>query len=222
MAEETELLQKTMMDLEEAKAGLNIERQFLTFQMGPEEYGINILNVKEIIGYSPVTKIPMVPEYILGVMNVRGNVVPVVDLAPRFGTIASPISKLTCIVIVEIEEGEDVIDIGILVDSVEDVVDISEEDVESAPGFGAKLRADFISGIGKIGERFVILLNINRVLDINELARFDQYKRSIHVERALAKREDKKHMTESMPHEDKGSLEDAIKNAHNGNNGAGK
>ncbi|MDH4263273.1 MAG: chemotaxis protein CheW [Spirochaetia bacterium] len=189
MATETEFLEKTMMDLEEAKSGTNMDRQFLTFQMGPEEYGINILNVKEIIGYSQVTKIPMVPEYILGVMNVRGNVVPVVDLAPRFGSLTSPVTKLTCIVIVEIEEGEDVTDVGILVDSVEDVVDISKEDVESAPGFGAKLRADFISGIGKIGDRFVILLNIDRVLDLNELSRFDQYKRSIHIERALAKKE---------------------------------
>lgn len=196
MTVDTDLLQKTMMDLEEAKSGTNMERQFLTFQMGPEEYGINILNVKEIIGYSQVTKIPMVPEYILGVMNVRGNVVPVVDLAPRFGSIASPVTKLTCIVIVEIEEGEDISDIGILVDSVEDVVDISEDKVESAPGFGAKLRADFISGIGKIGERFVILLDITRVLDINELSRFDQYKRSIHVERALAKQENKKKANE--------------------------
>ena len=194
MATETDFIQKTMMDLEEAKSGINMDRQFLTFQMGPEEYGINILNVKEIIGYSQVTKIPMVPEYVLGVMNVRGNVVPVVDLAPRFGSLTSPITKLTCIVIVEIEEGEDVTDIGILVDSVEDVVDISKEDVESAPGFGAKLRADFISGIGKIGDRFVILLNIDRVLDLNELSKFDQYKRSIHVERALAKKENLKNI----------------------------
>jgi|GEM_PF-116215 len=198
MSNETEFLQKTMTDLEEARSGLNLERQFLTFQMGPEEYGINILNVKEIIGYSQVTKIPMVPEYILGVMNVRGNVVPVVDLAPRFGTIASPVTKLTCIVIVEIEEGEEVSDIGILVDSVEDVVDIASDDVESAPGFGAKLRADFISGIGKIGDRFVILLNINRVLDLNELSRFDQYRRSIHVERALAKKEGLKNLAGTM------------------------
>jgi purine-binding chemotaxis protein CheW len=139
----------------------------------------------------------MVPEYILGVMNVRGNVVPVVDLAPRFGMLTSQVTKLTCIVIVEIEEGEEVHSIGILVDSVEDVMDISADDVESAPGFGAKLRADFISGIGKIGERFVILLNINKVLDIAELSRFDQYKRSIHIERALLKKEHQKKIADS-------------------------
>ena len=197
MATDVDFLGKTMMDIEEAKAGSNMERQFLTFQMGPEEYGINILNVKEIIGYSQVTKIPMVPEYNLGVMNVRGNVVPVVDLAPRFGMLTSPVTKLTCIVIVEIEEGEEINSIGILVDSVEDVMDISADDVESAPGFGAKLRADFIFGIGRIGERFVILLNINKVLDISELSRFDQYKRSIHIERALLKKEHQRKAAES-------------------------
>lgn len=202
MTAETQSREKTMEDLKEAKTGANMERQFLTFQMGPEEYGINILNVKEIIGYSQVTKIPMVPEYILGVMNVRGNVVPVVDLAPRFAMLTSEITKLTCIIIVEIEEGEEISDIGILVDSVEDVMDISAENVESAPGFGAKLRADYISGIGKVGERFVILLNINRVLDIAELSRFDQYKRSIHIERALLKKENQQKLAESAAHDE--------------------
>lgn len=194
---DAETLEKTITDLEEAKAsGFDMERQFLTFQIGPEEYGINILNVKEIIGYSVLTKIPMVPEYILGVMNVRGNVVPVVDLAPRFGMLSSDMSKLTCIIIVEIEEEDEISNVGIIVDSVEDVLDISEERVESAPGFGAKLRADYISGIANLGERFVILLQIERVLDMDELSRFDLYKRSAHIERALAKREAAKNAPE--------------------------
>ncbi|MDH4201132.1 MAG: chemotaxis protein CheW [Spirochaetia bacterium] len=174
-----------------------MERQFLTFQIGPEEYGINILNVKEIIGFSSLTKIPLVPEYILGVMNVRGNVVPVIDLAPRFGMLTSDKTKLTCIVIVEIEGEDEANNIGIIVDSVEDVLDISENQVESAPGFGAKLRSDYISGIGKLGERFVILLQINRVLDLAELSRFDLYKRSVHVDRAIAKRDSMKKKEEN-------------------------
>jgi purine-binding chemotaxis protein CheW len=189
MTIQTDELEKTILDFEKAKAGMNLERQYLTFQIGPEEYGINILSVKEIIVYSSLTKIPMVPEYILGVMNVRGNVVPVVDLAPRFGMLSAEFTKLTCIVIVEIGEGEDVSDVGIVVDSVEDVLDISEDQIEGAPGFGAKLRADFIAGIGKIGERFVILLNINRVLDLDELSHFDRYKRSVHLERMISKKE---------------------------------
>lgn len=195
MALDVKDVEKKMLDLEEAKAGINLERQYLTFQIGPEEYGVNILSVKEIIVFSPLTRIPMVPEYILGVMNVRGNVVPVVDLAPRFGMLSGDITKLSCIVIVEVGEGDDVSDIGIVVDSVEDVLDISQEQIEGAPGFGAKLRADYISGIGKLGERFVILLNINRVLDLDELSQFEKYRRSANLERIIARK--KKELTDS-------------------------
>lgn len=150
------------------------EKQYLTFQLGNEELGINILNIKEIISYSPVTRIPMSPGYILGVMNVRGNVVPVVDLGPRFGRASSDISRLTCIIIVEVGADEDsATDIGIVVDSVEDVIGINPDKIEPPPSFGSKIPADYIYGMGKVAERFIMLLNIENVLEVNDLADFE-------------------------------------------------
>lgn len=156
------------------KAAGGEEKQYLTFQLGTEELGINILKIKEIISYSPVTRIPMSPKYILGVMNVRGNVVPVVDLGPRFGRLSSDISRLTCIIIVEIGSDEDSAnDIGIVVDSVEDVIGINANQIEPPPSFGSKIPVDYIYGMGKVDERFIMLLNIENVLDVNDLADFE-------------------------------------------------
>lgn len=152
------------------------ERQYLTFQMGDEELGINILKIKEIISYSPVTRIPMVPDYIVGVMNVRGNVVPVVNLAPRFGRKPSEIDRLTCIIIIEVgSTEEDSMDIGIIVDSVEDVIEINNINIEAPPDFGAKIPAEYIAGIGKHSGKFIMLLNVETMLSPEELGDFETY-----------------------------------------------
>lgn len=145
-------------------------QQHLTFSLGGEMYAMRILNVKEIIEYGQLTEIPMMPTFIRGVINLRGAVVPVIDLACRFGAAAAEIGKRTCIVIAELAESGSRQDIGVLVDAVSEVIDIPDTEIEPAPAFGAKIRTDFIDGIGKVNGRFVILLNVRNVLSIEEMA----------------------------------------------------
>ena len=148
--------------------------QYLTFQLSGEMYAVGILNVKEIIEYGQLTEIPMMPAFIRGVINLRGSVVPVIDLSARFGGHQTEASRRTCIVIIEIgssEEGDNERhDIGIVVDAVSEVLEVSSADIEPAPSFGAKIRADFIEGMGKIAGKFVIILNIQKVLSVDEIA----------------------------------------------------
>ena len=151
------------------------ESQYLTFQSGTEVFGIGILRIKEIKEYVSVTTIPMMPDYIKGVINLRGNVVPIIDLPVRLGRENSIISKRSCVIIVEVENEEEFIDIGILVDAVNEVIDIPPGAIEMAPSFGAKIRAEFIQGIGKLENQFVIILSINRVLSVAELSSFEEF-----------------------------------------------
>ncbi len=144
--------------------------QYLTFQLSGEMYAVGILNVKEIIEYGQLTEIPMMPAFIRGVINLRGAVVPVVDLAARFGHTQSEIGKRTCIVIVEVRQEDSRHDLGIMVDAVSEVLEIPGSEIEPAPSFGAKIRADFIAGMGKVAGKFVILLDIQRVLSVDEMA----------------------------------------------------
>ena len=144
--------------------------QYLTFQLGGEMYAVGILNVKEIIEYGQLTEIPMMPAFIRGVINLRGSVVPVIDLGARFGGHATETSRRTCIVIIELVHEDERHDIGIVVDAVSEVLEISSADIEPAPSFGAKIRTDFIAGMGKVGGRFVIVLDIQKVLSIDEIA----------------------------------------------------
>ena len=147
--------------------------QYLTFSLHNEMFAVGILNVKEIIEYGDITEIPMMPPFIRGVINLRGAVVPVIDLSARFGNAATPIGKRTCIVIVEVQEGGEFgarHDIGIMVDAVSEVIEIPTADIEPSPSFGAKIRADFILGMGKVAGRFVIILNIVKVLSVDEIA----------------------------------------------------
>ena len=144
--------------------------QYLTFALSGEMYGVGILNVKEIIEYGNLTEIPMMPAFIRGVINLRGAVVPVVDLAARFGGNPSAIGKRTCIVIVEMQQDDTKQDLGIMVDAVSEVLEIPGAEIEPAPAFGARIRADFIAGMGKVNGKFVILLDIQRVLSVNEMA----------------------------------------------------
>lgn len=145
-------------------------RQYLTFQLGGEMYAVGILNVKEIIEYGQVTEIPMMPKVIRGVINLRGAVVPVVDLAARFGGTQTTVGRRTCIVIVELQSDGQRQDVGVVVDAVSEVIEIPASEIEPAPSFGARIRADFIDGMGKIGGRFVIILNTDRVLSVDEIA----------------------------------------------------
>lgn len=150
--------------------------QYLTFVLGGEVYALGILNIKEIIDYGNVTEVPMMPAFVRGVINLRGSVVPVVDLQSRFGKGSTQIVKRTGIVIVEIvadgENSEDNShqDIGIIVDAVNEVVDIEQKEIEPPPSFGTGIRPDFINGMAKRDGHFIILLNVSQVLSVEEMA----------------------------------------------------
>ncbi len=144
--------------------------QYLTFALAGEMFAVGILNVKEIIEYGSLTEIPMMPAFIRGVINLRGAVVPVIDLAARFDGKASSVQRRTCIVIVEVLQEEGKHDIGIMVDAVSEVLEIPGTEIEPPPTFGAKIRADFIAGMGKVNHKFVIILDIMRVLSVEEMA----------------------------------------------------
>ena len=156
-----------------AKAPVVVESspaQYLTFLLGGEMFAVGILNIKEIIEYGAVTEIPMVPPFIRGVINLRGAVVPVIDLASRFGGKRSEISRRTCIVIIELTENDERQDIGVVVDAVSEVLEIPAAEIEPPPSFGARIRADFIKGMGKVNGKFVILLEVDKVLSVDEIA----------------------------------------------------
>jgi purine-binding chemotaxis protein CheW len=144
--------------------------QYLTFALGGEMFAVGILNVKEIIEYGNLTEIPMMPAFIRGVINLRGSVVPVIDLSARFGGRSSVAGRRTCIVIVEVQSEDTRHDIGVMVDAVSEVLEIPGSEIEPPPSFGAKIRADFIFGMGKVLGKFVIILNIDKVLSVEEIA----------------------------------------------------
>jgi purine-binding chemotaxis protein CheW len=144
-------------------------KQYLTFMLEGETFGIGILSIKEIIEYTGLTEVPLMPPAIRGVINLRGAVVPVLDLAVRFGKQSSDVTKKTCVVIVEISTEEDRHVMGVVVDAVNAVLKIAENEIEPPPGFGAKIRVDFIEGMGKVNGKFVILLNVGQVLSSEEL-----------------------------------------------------
>ena len=148
--------------------------QYLTFQLGGEMFAVGILNIKEIIEYGTVTEIPMVPPFIRGVINLRGAVVPVIDLASRFGGKRSEISRRTCIVIIELSENDERQDVGVVVDAVSEVLEIPGTEIEPPPSFGARIRADFIRGMGKVNGKFVIILEVAKVLSVDEIASLSQ------------------------------------------------
>jgi purine-binding chemotaxis protein CheW len=135
--------------------------QYLTFSLGEEQYGLGVLNIKEIIEYGVVTRVPATPPYIRGVINLRGSVVPVVDLAVRFGLPVSPVTRRTCIIIMETTIVGERATMGILADSVSQVVDLARPDIEPSPAFGTSVRLEYLEGMAKMDTRFVLILNID-------------------------------------------------------------
>jgi purine-binding chemotaxis protein CheW len=144
-------------------------QQHLTFMLGGEMFAMEILAIREIIEYTSLTAVPMMPPYIRGVINLRGAVVPVTDLLVRFGKPSAPVTKRTCIVIVEIAGQEGQQTVGLVVDAVNEVLDLAAEDIEPPPTFGANIRTDFIRGMGRVRGKFVILLDVNHVMAAEEL-----------------------------------------------------
>ena len=138
--------------------------QYLTFGVDGERYAIGILQVREIIGHRTATTVPMAPDYVIGVINLRGEVVPVVDLALKFGLPGAAVTKRTCIVIVDVELGNDRTMTGILVEGVHAVIDLRPDDIEAPPSFGTGAAGGYLLGMGTIGESFLPILDVDRVL----------------------------------------------------------
>ena len=153
-----------------ALAALQEPRQYLTFQLKSEMFAVGILHVKEIIEFGNLTEIPMVPPFIRGVINLRGAVVPVIDLLARFNGAPTQQGRRTCIVILEVGDQGARQDVGVMVDAVSEVIEIMPSDIEPAPAFGAKIRTDFIDGMGRVNGKFVVILNVQQVLSLEEMA----------------------------------------------------
>ncbi len=156
------------------KSMTNREGKFLTFSLAGEEYGIGILKIKEIIGMMPITTVPRTPSFVKGVINLRGKVIPVVDLRLKFGMQESEYTERTCIIVVEIAVGTGSIQMGIVVDSVSEVLNIKAADMEETPAFGAKLDTDYIMGMAKMNGGVKILLDIDKVLNAEEVTFSDK------------------------------------------------
>ena len=143
--------------------------KYLTFALEKEEYGIGILKVKEIIGMMPITSVPRTPDFVKGVINLRGKVIPVIELRSKFGMASIPYSERTCIIVVEVDSQETTVPIGIVVDSVSEVLNILEKEIEDAPAFGTKMNTAYILGMAKTEGGVKILLNIDKVLSGDEI-----------------------------------------------------
>lgn len=145
------------------------QQQYLTFLLANEEYAINILRVREIIEYDVVTTVPQTPKWVRGVINLRGSVVPVLDLTVRFGLEQKPVTKTTCIVIVETRFESHNTTIGVIADSVSQVIDLTAESIQAVPEFGTRVKVDYLLGMAQLGKKFALLLDVDRVLSSDEL-----------------------------------------------------
>ncbi len=147
------------------------ENKFLTFCLGTEEYGVEILRVREIIGIIDITPLPQTPEYVMGVINLRGKIIPVIALRTKFGLPSVEYTEQTCIIVIEVsaDAEADQFSVGVIVDTVSEVLEISREQVEPAPDFGCRINTNYILGMGKVAERVVILLDINKVMTESEI-----------------------------------------------------
>ncbi len=165
-----QMIQENEKIAQAVKAMADREGKYLTFTLAGEEYGIGILKIKEIIGMMAITSVPQTPEFIKGVINLRGKVIPVMDLRLRFGMPAMDYTERTCIIVVEINGGAGTVQVGVVVDAVSEVLNIKADDIEPTPSFGTRLNTDFILGMAKMNGGIKILLDINRVLSSEETA----------------------------------------------------
>lgn len=148
--------------------------KYLTFTLADESYGIGILKVKEIIGMMPITPVPRTPDFITGVINLRGKVIPIIDLRLKFSMNCKAYTERTCIIVVEVDSEDQTILIGIIVDTVSEVMNISRNQIEQSPDFGTRLDTDYIMGMAKTDGGVKILLNIDKVLNSQDLTRLEQ------------------------------------------------
>jgi len=159
--------------------GITESTQYLTFNLEDEVFALDITKVREVLEFSSVTKVPRVPEFMRGVINLRGSVVPVLDMRMKFGMSKTEKTVNTCVIIVEIVIDDDPIMLGALADSVKEVMDIDAENIEPPPKIGTKLRTDFIKGMGKHNEEFVIILDIDKVFSTDDLSLIQDAKKPV-------------------------------------------
>jgi len=144
--------------------------QYLTFMLGDEVFAMDIRTVREIIQYGAITVVPMMPDFVRGVINLRGSVVPVIDLRVRFDRQPAVIGKKTCVVIFDASREGEKLELGLMVDVVSEVIDIKDVDIEAAPQFGTTIHREFIHGIGKVGSDFVVIIAPERALSVDDMA----------------------------------------------------
>jgi len=145
-------------------------QQFLRFSVGDEVFAIDIANVREIVQNGAVTVVPLMPAFVRGVMNLRGAVVPVIDIAARFGRPVTQMGKKTCVIILDVGPPGDRVELGLWVDAVSEVIDIFPSDIEPAPPFGTSIAREFIHGLCKVGKEFIVILDAERALNIDDMA----------------------------------------------------
>lgn len=145
-------------------------RQFLTFSIGHEHFGMDLHQTREIIEYQGVTSVPLMPSFLCGVINLRGEVVPVIDLNIRLGRKSIEVNKRTCVIIVELETTEQNVVLGLLADQVDEVIELVPESIEATPTFGTQIKAEFVQGLAKNGEDFIVILDAEKALSPTELA----------------------------------------------------
>jgi purine-binding chemotaxis protein CheW len=150
---------------------ITVDQKLLTFSLGAEGYGISILNVKEIIGMLDITQVPRTPTFIKGVINLRGKIIPVMDLRIKFGMDEKPYNERTCIVVIEINIQGNQRLLGMVVDTVSEVINVAAEEIEPAPQYGSKLEHNLIAGMAKIKDRVVIILDIDEVVFCDEVVK---------------------------------------------------
>ena len=152
------------------ETNITSSQQYVTFNLADELFGVEVSRAREILSLTPVTKVPQTPDYLLGVINLRGQVVPVVDMRLKLGLPAGEETEDTCIIVIEVQVDGEVLVVGALADAVREVMEIRDDQIEPPPRLGTKLNIEFINGMGKVDEQFMILLNIDQIFSSKELA----------------------------------------------------
>ncbi|MDD2881546.1 MAG: chemotaxis protein CheW [Rhodoferax sp.] len=147
----------------------DITLQYLTFSLGDEVFAMDIRSVREIIQHGAMTVVPLMPEFVRGIINLRGAVVPVIDLQSRFGRARAKVGKKTCVIIFDVGPDGDRVELGLLVDAVSEVIDIAAAQIEPPPQFGTSIAREFIRGLGKVGSEFIVILEPERALNIDDM-----------------------------------------------------
>lgn len=153
--------------------------QYLTFSLGDEVFAMDIRSVREIIQHGAMTVVPLMPEFVRGIINLRGAVVPVIDLQSRFGRAKAKMGKKTCVIIFDVGPDGDRVELGLLVDAVSEVIDIAPSQIEPPPQFGATIQREFIRGLGKVGSEFIVILEPERALNIDDMVALAEHGQSV-------------------------------------------